>query len=324
MEKTRILVVEDEEIVAADLRSTLRKFGYDVIASVSSGEEALAQVATYQPDLVLMDIILKGKMDGVEAAEQIRTKYNIPVIYLTAYSDETTLHRAKITSPYGYILKPFDNHELAIIVELALYKSLMDSKLRQSEARFQAFMNNSPAASWIMDNEGKMIYLSQPYGRITGIDIEKAIGKSAFELYPTEIAEGLMATVRQVDETGQTIEVVEAFPRPDGTIGFTLSYKFPLPDSGQHLIGGVSMDITERKQEEETLRLLSEAGKLLVSSLDYKSLLQNIAHLLVPTLADWCVIDAIDLEAEDTHSGKLSRLVTVYADPTKEALATEL
>ncbi|NWJ48792.1 MAG: PAS domain S-box protein [Chloroflexi bacterium] len=134
-----------------------------------------------------------------------------------------------------------------------------EEALRMSEARFQTFMNNSPALSWITDDNGNIVYLSPTYGRVTGIDVEKATGKSAYEIYPKDYADDFIATIRQVAETGQNVEIVESFPRPDGTLGYVLSYKFPLPHfSEQRLVGGVAIDITEREHAKEALRLSEE------------------------------------------------------------------
>ena len=110
---TRILVVEDERIVARSLRKQLTMLGYEVVGSVSSGEEAIQQTGELRPDLVLMDINLEGAMDGVEAAATIRTQFRLPVVYLTAYSNKEILERAKVTEPFGYILKPYEDRELA-------------------------------------------------------------------------------------------------------------------------------------------------------------------------------------------------------------------
>ena len=137
MSKAKILVVEDEQITAMDMQSRLKTLGYDVPALASSGEEAIQKTAETHPDLVLMDIKLKGDMDGIQAAEQIRNRFNIPVIYLTAYADEDTLQRAKVTEPYSYILKPFQTRELQTNIEVALYKHRMDNKLRENEERYR-------------------------------------------------------------------------------------------------------------------------------------------------------------------------------------------
>ena len=117
---TAILIVEDESIVAADLAGKLRRLGYEVAGTAAGGEEAVALVCRLSPQLVLMDISLQGPMDGVEAADAIRRQCNVPVIYLTAHSDPATLARAKLTGPLGYILKPFDERDLAAQIELAL------------------------------------------------------------------------------------------------------------------------------------------------------------------------------------------------------------
>ena len=136
MTEAKILIVEDESLVAKDMKNLLGKMGYVVPATVSSGEVAIQKVAETQPDLVLMDIMLKGDMDGVEAAEQIRDIFHIPVIYVTAYADEDTMRRAKITAPYGYILKPFQERELQIAIEMALYKHKIERELEESKQWF--------------------------------------------------------------------------------------------------------------------------------------------------------------------------------------------
>jgi len=132
MAKTKILVVEDEGIIAKDIGNRLEKMGYFVPAIAFSGEEAIKKTAEFQPDLVLMDIILKGEMDGIEAAGQIHTRFNIPVVFLTAHTEENILQRAKITEPFGYIVKPFEERELHTAIEMALYKYKMEEKLRQT------------------------------------------------------------------------------------------------------------------------------------------------------------------------------------------------
>lgn len=130
MTAEKILVVEDERVVARDIEKRLKKLGYVVSASVASGEAAIEKVAEVRPDLVLMDIRLKGQMDGIEAAEQIRTDFNIPVIYLTAYADDVTLQRAKVTEPFGYIVKPFDERDLHVAIEVALRRQLSETAIR--------------------------------------------------------------------------------------------------------------------------------------------------------------------------------------------------
>ncbi len=131
MAKSKIMIVEDEWITADDIRMSLQSLGYTVSSVVSSGEEAIKKAEGDRPDLVLMDIVLKGEMDGIEAASQIRSCYNIPIIYLTAYADEKILERARITEPFGYIVKPFVNEDLKIAIEIALYKHRVEKERKK-------------------------------------------------------------------------------------------------------------------------------------------------------------------------------------------------
>jgi CheY-like chemotaxis protein len=128
---TRILVVEDEKIVAMDVKNMLENLGYTVPAIASSGGEALQKIEEIKPDIVLMDIMLDDHMDGVETTHEIRSRFAIPVVYVTAYADENTLERAKTTAPYGYILKPFEEKELHTTIQIALYKHELEKKIRE-------------------------------------------------------------------------------------------------------------------------------------------------------------------------------------------------
>lgn len=122
MSKINILVVEDESIVSKDIQYSLNKLGYNVVGAASTGEKALELVRSERPDIVLMDIMLKGDMNGIETAEIIKTELSIPVVFLTAYADESTLSKAKVTEPYGYIIKPFKEIDLHTTIEMAIYK----------------------------------------------------------------------------------------------------------------------------------------------------------------------------------------------------------
>ncbi len=131
MSNARIMVVEDEWAVADDLKLILQSLGYTVTSVSSTGEEAIQKAEEDKPDLVLMDIVLEGEMDGIEAASQIRSCYNIPIVYLTAYTDEKILERASITGPFGYIVKPFINEDLKISIEIALYKYRVENERKR-------------------------------------------------------------------------------------------------------------------------------------------------------------------------------------------------
>ncbi|MBI5663676.1 MAG: response regulator [Nitrospirae bacterium] len=145
MSKKRIMVVEDEGITAMRIRSSLEQMGYDVVSTVYSGEEAVEKAAEDRPDLVMMDIALSGKMDGIEAARHIRSLLNIPIVYLTAHSDDNMLRRIKDTEPFGYINKPFDEQELRVVVEIAFYKHEMELELREHKKALEVKVSERTA-----------------------------------------------------------------------------------------------------------------------------------------------------------------------------------
>lgn len=126
MEKKEILIVEDEGVIALQIESALQRMGHSVVGIYASGEKALESMETARPDLVLMDIKIQGRLDGIEVADRIRKQYNIPIIYITAHSEESTIERVKLTEPYGYLLKPVSQKELQIAVEMVLYKAKID------------------------------------------------------------------------------------------------------------------------------------------------------------------------------------------------------
>lgn len=151
LEKVNILVVEDEPIVAKDIEKRLKKLGYSVVALVDTGEGAIKEAKEKKPDLVLMDIKLHGEMDGIQTADLMVSRFDIPVVYLTAYADDTILNRAKLTTPFGYILKPFETRELHTAIEIALYRHKMEKKLKESEERYLAYVTAISQIIWIID-----------------------------------------------------------------------------------------------------------------------------------------------------------------------------
>ena len=131
MEKLRIFIVEDESIVAKDIQNSLVKLGYEVIGIANNGKEAIEKIIETMPDLILMDIMIKGDLTGIDVSDRIKEKTKIPVIFLTAYADEGTLSKAKVTEPYGYILKPFKEIDLHSTIEMAVYKHQKDAELQK-------------------------------------------------------------------------------------------------------------------------------------------------------------------------------------------------
>ncbi|MCJ7813181.1 response regulator, partial [bacterium] len=166
--KVSILVVEDERIVAEDIRGSLRNIGYSVSAIVSSGEEAIIQMERVRPDIILMDIVIQGEMSGIQTAEVIRSRFDIPIVYLTAYADEETLEKAKITEPFGYILKPYNDRELYSTIEMALYKHSMEKKLKESEVWFSTTLKSIGDGLIATDKKGKIMFMNPVAETLTG------------------------------------------------------------------------------------------------------------------------------------------------------------
>jgi DNA-binding LytR/AlgR family response regulator len=142
MAKPKILIVEDENIVAKDIQNSLKKLGYLVPAIVSTGEKAIEEAQESRPDLILMDIMLKGDMTGIESANIIKERFDIPVIFLTAYADENTVNKAKISEPYGYIIKPFKDNDLQTTIEMALYKHDKDVHIKKERDLYHSIIEN--------------------------------------------------------------------------------------------------------------------------------------------------------------------------------------
>jgi DNA-binding LytR/AlgR family response regulator len=142
MSKTNILIVEDESIVAKDIQHSLKKLGYTVVEVCSNGEDAIKIAEEKKPNLVLMDIMLKGDMSGIEAGAHIKEKLNIPIIYLTAYADESTLSKAKVSEPYGYIIKPYKEIDLHTSIEMAIYKHEKETELKKERDFLYSIVEN--------------------------------------------------------------------------------------------------------------------------------------------------------------------------------------
>jgi len=181
-EKERILVVEDEKIIAIDLQRRLEKLGYLVAGLCTTGSEAIEVALEEVPDLILMDIMLVGEVDGIEAAKVIKDRAGIPVIFLTAYADEQTLNRAKEAEPFGYILKPFKERELHTSIDIALYKYRVDKTLKQQERRFSAILHSIGDGIIAGDNQQTIQFMNPVAEELTGWSEEDAIGRPIAEV----------------------------------------------------------------------------------------------------------------------------------------------
>ena len=183
MDMARILIVEDEAIIAADLASRLRKMGHDVVAIAASGARALSKAAEHRPDLVLMDIVLQGDMNGIETAGQMRQVLDAPVIFLTSYSDAATVKAAVGTSPFAYLLKPFHERELDAAIQVALYRHRTETKLRKLERWLSATVSSLGDAIITTDLHGCVTLINPAAQTITGWTESDALGKPFHEIF---------------------------------------------------------------------------------------------------------------------------------------------
>ena len=173
MEQATILVVEDETIVAKDIQCSLQRLGYHVPSTATSGEEAIRKAGELKPDLVLMDIVLKGRMDGVETAQHLQHQFDVPVVYLTAYADHQTLDRVKTTTPAGYMLKPFQPNELRTTIELALHRSRSNRHVKDSLRWLMTTVRCIHEAVVTTSRGGQVSYLSPAAETLTGWTLQE-------------------------------------------------------------------------------------------------------------------------------------------------------
>ncbi|MGD1005440.1 MAG: response regulator [Methanoregulaceae archaeon] len=227
MAKPAVFIVEDEAIVANDIKETLKSLGYSVSGISASGELAIEKVKETQPNLVLMDIHLAGKMDGIEAAGQIHSLYDIPVIYLTAYADKDLLERAKITEPYGYVLKPYDERELHSIIEMALYKHKIDREIKKRDAILFAV---SSAVEWM---------LRVSYSKTSKEDVSRDIDASTIQDF--------LALIGLTIDTS-TISIFKIHLDPEGSPLLSMKYEWTGP--------GIYPSLYKRELKEFTLSSL--------------------------------------------------------------------
>jgi PAS domain S-box-containing protein len=178
MSALKIMIVEDESIVAKDIQRILKKLGYEAFDPFAQGKKALDAIEKLNPDLILLDINLKGsELDGIQIAEQIHQNYQIPFIFLTAFSDKNTLERAKLTEPYGYIIKPFEEDDIRTAIEIAYYKYTKDLEMQNKGNRFAIALDSLDVAVIITDANEKIIFMNKMAETLTGSLKQEVLGK---------------------------------------------------------------------------------------------------------------------------------------------------
>jgi len=251
--KPRIMIVEDESITALSIKDSLEEMGFVVIGNSESGEDAFKLIKQDRPDLILMDITLGGRMSGIEVARKIQSCHKIPVVYLTAHSEENIFQEAKKTDPFGYLVKPFDDRDLRIAVEIALYKHQMESSLRESRKKYRALVNSAADAIYLIDAENHRISECNPGAeKMTGYTARQLKAIRIEDLHPAEEQEVVHTIFRKIEKMGSLTGITGInHINMDGQsvpVEFNAS-KIRL--GNREFITGIFRDITLRKRIED-------------------------------------------------------------------------
>lgn len=264
MSKVKIMVVEDEIIIARDIQLSLENMGYEVTDVVSTGRRAVESAKRDNPDLVLMDIELQGNMDGTEAAKRINAILDIPVIYITAYADSAVLERAKATGPFGYMIKPFEEQQLHTTIEMALYKFKMEKKLRESEKRYELASRAGQVGVWDWNLSNDEFYLDSNLKSMLGYDDGEDI--STLDDWMKDIHSDDRDKVKEAARThlsgaSEQYEIVHRMYHKNKSIRWFLARGVAIKNNNGVVTRmiGTETDITERRLAEDKLRKLSRA-----------------------------------------------------------------
>lgn len=254
----QVLVVEDEWIVATDVRDCLEELGYPVVAIATSGEEAIIKARELQPDIVLMDIRLEGEMDGIQAAQQIWNELQIPIIYATGYSDKATVDRATETELFGYVLKPIKESDLYVAITVALQQQARTIQLREERQWMATILKAIGDGVIVTDSQGQVKYLNLVAESLTGWQLPEALNRSLFQVFPlfdeqTQVS--IENPANQALQTGEIAYLVNPalLTRKDGSQILVADSAAPLKDDEGAVTGAVMVfrDVTSRQSLQE-------------------------------------------------------------------------
>lgn len=277
--KPRILVVEDEAIVARDIQSQLLGMGYASAGHATRAEQAIAMIGEQRPDLVLMDIQLAGAMDGITAAEVIRAQYAVPVVFLTAFASDDLLARAKLAEPFGYVLKPFSERELRSVLEMALYKHQAESKLRENEARFRTLVDWSPEAIAV-HRDGILLYVNpaaiRMFGAASATDL---LGKHLRDRVHPDDHSGLQARLDDVSTLSGTSPMVRhRLLKFDGVAIDTEIHATSISYDGAPARHLMIRDITVRKRAEQWQQHYADTLGMILAEAPIAAVLESLVR----------------------------------------------
>lgn len=318
MAKKKILIVEDDRAVAESIKGIIKKMGHSVSGIVTTGDDAINQVNKSSPDLILMDVSLQGKIDGIEVAEKIKERLDIPLVYLTARTDEESLVRAKATAPFGYIVKPFDVQDLRLTVEASLHRSEMEKELRERVERFRQLAENIHEVFWMFDNlKQQMIYLSPAYEETWGRPREDTYKnpQTLMEAVHPEFQGQVAAAYDKQLQGKPTVEEYQII-RPDGTVRWISDRAFPILDATGKVyrVVGIAEDITERKLAEQELERIFDLSLDMICISDTKGNFLRVNPAFETTLG-YKTEELLKKSYYDLiHINDLARTATVFKE----------
>lgn len=317
----RILIVEDEGLIALDIKGRLQSLGYCVTGTASCGEDAIAEALATEPDLILMDIRLKGELDGIEAAQRIQAAMHVPVVYLTAHADEVTLTRARSTGPTGYVLKPFQTHEIQTAIEISLYRDRMERALRESEQWLATTLASIADAVIATDGKGCIRFLNGAAEQLVGWSRCDALGQHLSQVYVTRDEESQQSLASPFDVVRIT---GSAFESHDGAVLVVPGREMlPIEESaapirdGQGKVNGVVIifrDISERREAERLLSHYAAELEERVEDLDaYAHIVAHDLRAPLSVLLGYSQLleggrDELSDDALDNAIGKITRM----------------
>lgn len=306
--RARVLIVEDEIILAKNLQMKLTHLNYEVVAIASSGEDAVQQAVEIRPDIVLMDIMLAGEIDGITAAGRINDQLDVPIIYLTSFVSGNVIERVKLTQPFGYILKPFEERELQIVMEVAVYRHQLEQKLKENE-RWQATLLRSIGDGvTATDSAGCLNFINRVTEQLTGWTLEEVQGKQLsdiFQLLHEETRDPLENPVTTATKAGTTTNLTNALLIiKNGTEISIEGSCAPIKDEKDHIFGAVLAfkDVTERKRAEAALRRSQEQVRQLQKIEAMGRLASGVAHdfnNLLTSVIGYSELASMQLENDD-------------------------
>jgi two-component system sensor histidine kinase UhpB len=256
--KARVLVVEDEKIIAKDIESTLKRIGHESAGSVARGEDAIIAAEKEKPDMVLMDITLKGEMDGIEAAKIINDRFNIPIVYITAHQDEDTIEKTKGTNPYGYITKPLDDRDLSTAINSAMYRRDVELKLKDAEEKYFRLSENAPDMIFSQNLETRVYnYVNNSATKLTGYAPKEYYDKPGLleNIVDPEWKEQYLFTLKMIKSSNTTIPFEYMITNKNGGKIWINQRSVVLRNAKNEAVSieAILTDVTERKNYEEKL-----------------------------------------------------------------------